>query len=90
MSFHGTCNWHHTGVPPQYQREPWRLRWFVPGCPACIAKWAGRDIPADVLAPEQLAQAFGAMRPKTNWNKRHRGEAVRKAAYLSRTTPRAA
>jgi hypothetical protein len=89
MSSHGTCNWHTTGTPSYCQGESHKWRWFVPGCPACIAKWAGREVTADVLTPEQLVAAIKAARPKTNWDQKHRWAAAKKLACMARTTPRA-
>jgi hypothetical protein len=85
-----TCTWHRDGVPARFQREPYKYAWMIRGCEACIAKFAGREIPADVMTPEQLAKHFDSQRPRTNWSQRHKAMELKAKKYPGRTTTRAA
>jgi hypothetical protein len=90
MSSHGTCNFHTTGVPTRFQGDAHKWRWYVPGCPSCIAKWAGREVPADVLTPEKLIEAEKAARPWGSVDRQRKEAAGRRAAYWTRPATRVA
>ena len=81
MSSHGLCNWHCSGVQSRFQGDAYKWRWFVPGCPACIAKWVGRKVPANVLTPDEL---IAASRTRTSPGRMRKEAAGRRAAYWAR------
>jgi hypothetical protein len=90
VSSHCLCNWHVSGVPAHFQGEAHKWRWFVAGCPSCIAKWDGRAIPSDVPTPEQLIAAEKASRPRGSVERQRKEAAGRRAAYWTRPAMRVA
>lgn len=90
MSSHGICNWHSSGSPTRFQGEPNKWRWYVPGCPKCVAKWKDRVVTPDVLTPEQLIAEDKAKRPWGSVDRQRKEAAGRREWYWTRPATRVA